>query len=639
VCLALFKFHLNLKGVVMKKFILATFIGLVACQTNPTMPSRPEQVLGRVRLEFLLSEGGKTLKAQNLSSVGGAVQMQLLQTNTFTYGSRANGGERFLSVTYNVRNAQSNGTAYATDNSNITFLAVSTSSSLGETAVANIKKYDGTAMTSSTLAQAFKPTHGMRYNLNSNALESNPGAEDFQIFDESEISAFSSASLVPLNYGFVVRRTNSGATNRTLAANPSANQFDGRVTFAMRFPLQTIAAEDPHSFAMDFLVMTDSETRVTQSLEQQRSLTLPADATTLTGVSINTFTGTFYFSNSNQRHINNVRLARAVGNNPVYLQTQTQSTIVVNSNADAGVDTVGAVGTLRQALKDAVSWATIDLSGINNQDIVLSSPLVLSRPVIITNSATSPNVRLLGGVNAYNAANVQVIQVPVGVTVTLSNFAIENGYVTGTPARGAGIHNLGILQLNNMTLKNNLARGNNGLNGRHFINLSQTGTDGGAGGTAQGAAIFNSGSLQVSNSIFSANQTIGGSGGQGGNGGIYSNGITPPSIIPGRPGGNGGAAQGGAIFHQAGTLSLNNSTFGLNSAVGGNGGNGGSQSSTYAIGGNGGDASGGANYKAGTDTPTVSNLTYQTNPNNNSVTAGVAGGGASATATHPDANF
>jgi hypothetical protein len=186
-------------------------------------------------------------------------------------------------------------------------------------------------------------------------------------------------------------------------------------------------------------------------------------------------------------------------------------------------------------------------------------------------SKSGVSIQLLGGVIAYNAANVQIIQVQAEIPVTLSNFAIESGYVTGTPARGAGIHNLGLVQLNNMTLKNNLARGNTGTSG------STVRANGGVGGTAQGGAIYNAGSLQVSNSIFSANQAKGGSGGVGSNGSITSLGI----FVPAGFGGTGGAAEGGAIFHQAGTLSLNNSTFGLNSAVGGNGGNGGSSFGTH----------------------------------------------------------
>ena len=139
--------------------------------------------------------------------------------------------------------------------------------------------------------------------------------------------------------------------------------------------------------------------------------------------------------------------------------------------------------------------------------------------------------------------------------------------------------------------------------------------NGGRGGNAQGGAIYNAGALVISHSDFAQNQATGGDGqgsgsialagdggkgGNGGNGGAPGNspknGCPPGSRLdygPGgaggtngsggeqRPGaglgGNGVAGEGGAIFN-AGTLSVDGTSFELNVADGGNGGAG-----AYAI--------------------------------------------------------
>ena len=57
-------------------------------------------------------------------------------------------------------------------------------------------------------------------------------------------------------------------SGRTLPANPAANRFDGMVTIAFKLPLQVNPQDDPHRIALRFRFMEDSNTRVTQSLEE-----------------------------------------------------------------------------------------------------------------------------------------------------------------------------------------------------------------------------------------------------------------------------------------------------------------------------------------------------------------------------------
>jgi hypothetical protein len=606
---------------------LGLALTLLACQQAASQPA--PNVLGTMRVRFVLepSAKGAGLRPQVLSDISanspGGVQMRLLSTNTFTFGSRGEGGQRFVSATYAVRNADITGKAYPNANNNISFLAVSTPNSLDETAIGEMLSYGGTPIAQPLLAQAFKPTHAMRYDFALGLPEVAPSGEDFQVFDESEVSSFASSSIAPLNYGFVVRNP-STPNSRSLAANPNKEDFYGMVTFAMRFPLQASATEDPFAFAMDFLVVTDNQTRVTQSLEQQSSNQVSSLATSLTGVVVNTLSGSSYGATPT-RFVPSVRLAKAPNNNPVFLVQALQS-IVVSSNADS---TANGAMTLRQALNQVATGGTIDMRLINGQTITLASSLILGRDVTITNTAANPNVVLRGGTTEFGINNVRVLEVQLGITATVRHVSIENGTARGAPARGGGILNAGNLTLENSKFRGNQALGDNGANATFL--------DGFAGEAAQGGAIHNTGTLSISSSSFTNNKAIGG---------VGSNGIVlsvPP--IPGA-GGRGGFAEGGAVYNATGaTLNVNSSIFNQNNATGGKGGNGAVSFGTSAAPGAGGDANGGAARNAGT--VNANTLTFGTTANANSVVAGVNGTGGvfppgsitAGIAQNPNANF
>ena len=98
---------------------------------------------------------------------------------------------------------------------------------------------------------------------------------------------------------------------------------------------------------------------------------------------------------------------------------------------------------------------------------------------------------------------------------------------------GAGIANAGSLSILNCALVNN----------RNF---------GGWGG-----AVFNSGTLTITNSLFFGNQVSGEDG---------------SSMSNDTAGGEGGAGMGGGLFSMSGTVSIIGCTFVTNRATGGNGG-------------------------------------------------------------------
>lgn len=158
----------------------------------------------------------------------------------------------------------------------------------------------------------------------------------------------------------------------------------------------------------------------------------------------------------------------------------------------------------------------------------------------------------------------------------------SDGSAPSTGAQGGAIFNQGRVELANVTLSNNVARGGGGASGG-------AGGDGGGGGDG-GVGLCATGP--------------GGSGGNGGAGSAAGNGGAS---------GESGVGEGGAIFNAAGaTLLISGSTFTGNSAVtppsgsGGSGGNGGwggdgGPADNESIGGNGADGGDGGNAGVAAD--------------------------------------
>ncbi len=189
----------------------------------------------------------------------------------------------------------------------------------------------------------------------------------------------------------------------------------------------------------------------------------------------------------------------------------------------------------------------------------------------------------------------------------------ENGQAGGIAVGGAILNN-GTLSLFKVVVRDNQAvagRGGNGGTGGNSATNAGNGGAGGAGGTTTGGAIQNSGTLYILNSSFSGNRTTGGAGGSGGIGGsgTFSNGN-------GGNGATGGNASGGNIYN-SGTLFITNSTVSVNQTAVGVGGVGGTSS-----GGNPGSSgvpgtgSGGGFFNTGNGTLNLRNATVSGNTAN-----------------------
>lgn len=289
-----------------KQALLSLFlVGVLAsCTVDPTPPVKPPgpQVAGLVELTFTglggsqpltavraWSPGGRGWSALSLTNQAAGLQLEPLTLTVFNTGTRGVDGMRYVSASYRVRNAGSDGTPSTRARSNLTLIAVSAGDTLEGTAFRAVTTFGGGAVKAGVV-RTILPTHAMQFSPVQVKPVLSAGAEDLQVYTESEVAP---GALLPegggaglsytdlgvntvFPYGFVVHTLAGG---RTLAANPAANNFEGRVTFSVKLPLQpddtsqvpTVPGNklDPWAFRVVLLVVEDSATRVTQSLEEQ----------------------------------------------------------------------------------------------------------------------------------------------------------------------------------------------------------------------------------------------------------------------------------------------------------------------------------------------------------------------------------
>ena len=672
--------------------VIAIALLFSSCVNTPVpapiapVPIVPSKILGLMELGFEnlatgFGSSAKWLQSANLSSQalttqpstganlgGGGIQFSstAISKSAFSFG-----GFTYYSATFGVRNASANGTPYAANLQNLTFLAVDTSpvTSINITKTANGTAFtqllDTTGADASSLATTIRPTHGMRLDLGNNIVKVAAGQEDFQGFRDSEVSSITGgitpSDLNPLGYGFVARCTTRSVlcpNPRTFAAPSSNTDFLGRVTFAVKVPDPVGTQRPLKSFKIIFAAVTDSNTSITESLEEQggaadvlvtqRVLIVPISGFTAT---LKTLPGSSFTSsiqdNGNGRAVR-FQATAASGN---YL-TQGASSIAVTSSADSGA------GSLREALNVVANSGTITLDGIAGQTITLLSPLTITRNITVEQGAGTA-VKLSGN----NA--VQVLNISSTATVRLRGFTVQNGFAL----EGGCVSNAGKLTLEGMTFNACTAQGGLPIDARGGAvfnavgaTLSVTGTSlfssnrvvggegtsgdegfesclpvgfiacetkpsspGKQGGTAQGGAIFNAGTLTLTFGVsLTGNSAIGGAGGRGGN--ACRNNCRAAASI----GATGGLAQGGGLYNSGTWIAQTGSSFVGNSALGGSGGRGGNGNTSLNLlaktGGVGGEAQGGAVYAS------LGNLSIPSQFNSNTVMGGMGG---NAGGSHP----
>jgi len=213
------------------------------------------------------------------------------------------------------------------------------------------------------------------------------------------------------------------------------------------------------------------------------------------------------------------------------------ATAVVTTLADSGT------GSLRAAIQDAPLTANGTLitfaAGLNGGTISLTSPLTITKRILIDATALSSGLILNGKANQGAAGNFRLLNLTVGNFLTLRNLTLTNGGGNSLTSGGGAIDNqAGTLMIDRCILSaNNGGSFQGGGAIRNKGNLSLTNTSILNNSAGFGGAIENWNSLTVDNSTFSGNS----------------------------------GSLGGAIYNYHGSLTVSKSTFSGNSARSGGG--------------------------------------------------------------------
>ena len=198
-----------------------------------------------------------------LTPIASGVSFEQVSTGSFVEGSRTGGGQRYLTFTFRARN----GTGGALNN--LTMMMVQRPSTIPGTPLSAVKKFDGTNV-DTALAKLVVPTGATALGSDLVSMTS-PYPDVLQVLTEGEVASITPPGDITgvFPYGYVVRNKNSNAT-RTLPATADPNQWDGVLTLSFRVPLQATSAQDLYQLTFQVLGVTDTETKMTESIEESQ---------------------------------------------------------------------------------------------------------------------------------------------------------------------------------------------------------------------------------------------------------------------------------------------------------------------------------------------------------------------------------
>lgn len=283
--------------------VLAALLAALACSDAPTearlvpdpIPT-PRKIVGVLRIRVSVVGGGAVKSSATLfrpeptgsggasftlsevpqeGDVHGLIFEMLPGAGSFTQGAPGAGGYRYVFASAKVRNAGENNNvppdtvAYSTARKNMTMIAIEVPAGGGFSGIAgtpfsDLSKFDGTPA-DPAIAAGILPTGAVKQTLVGTVTTHSPDA--LQVFTEAEIAG-AGGGFDPFPYGYMIHHATASNT-RTLAANPGPNQYDGIISLGLKIPLQANAADDVYGFSMFFVLREDSETRITQSIEEQ----------------------------------------------------------------------------------------------------------------------------------------------------------------------------------------------------------------------------------------------------------------------------------------------------------------------------------------------------------------------------------
>ena len=293
------------------------------------------------------------------------------------------------------------------------------------------------------------------------------------------------------------------------------------------------------------------------------------------------------------------------GNRSRVFNVASGATVEISGLTITGGRVVGSTGSSGATGFTTSSGGTSGQSGGNGSDAggggVLNNGALTLRDVAVSANTATGGAGGTGGLGGDGPSN----------TCSSSDHGGNGGNGgNGGGAMGGGVLNNGALTLQGATVSANTAtggaggfggRGGNGGNDSAFCvgGNGGRGGAGGAGGAGRGGAVFNSGTLNATNSTLDGDVAAGGRGGGGGGGGDGGSGGSRGVGGNGGNGSNGGAGEGGATHDAGGDAALANSTVSANQALRGDGGNGGFSGSGSPGGTSGGNGSAGTGRGGG----------------------------------------
>jgi hypothetical protein len=197
----------------------------------------------------------------SLGAAPNGLAIEVMSSSSFIDGVRGQGGHRYVSFMYRVRNLTGGPLT------NVTYIPVETASSIPGTPFTAVRRFDNTNLPDS-VARKIIPTGAVALGEETRMKAVYPDV--LQAYEEAELLAISPpvgvTNIFP--YGFVVR--SPGAANqRTLPAGGGPNDWGGTLTFAYRVPLQPGGnSQDPFSITFLLMAVVDTETRMTESMEE-----------------------------------------------------------------------------------------------------------------------------------------------------------------------------------------------------------------------------------------------------------------------------------------------------------------------------------------------------------------------------------
>lgn len=218
-----------------------------------------------------------------------------------------------------------------------------------------------------------------------------------------------------------------------------------------------------------------------------------------------------------------------------------------------------ACATIGHAISLAASGGTIQIAAATYQEN-------LSIPFSLKLNGAKAATTIVDGTQTAN-----VFTVGAGISLMLSNLTVKNGVGY---SGGGGVDNAGTLTVNKSNFYTNTALSGGAIFNTGTVTITNSNLSGNSpyffGHSASCGAIDNRSTMTITNSTFYSNYANNNStaGGAICNGGTLT--ITGTTFNDNQSQGNNGG-YGGAIYNYAGTLSVTNSTFYLNSATTGGG--------------------------------------------------------------------